>query len=63
VGVMGHTQVSIVNDTPHRHDGVYFIPRMKIGFRLLCRWLGWMILCLCRKGRLLFWLMVVRRIK
>ena len=24
VGVIGHTQVSMVNDTPHGGDGVYF---------------------------------------
>ena len=24
VGVIGHTQVSMVNDTPHGEDGVYF---------------------------------------
>ena len=24
VGVVGHTQVSMVNDTPHGDDGVYF---------------------------------------
>ncbi|KTD23897.1 conjugative coupling factor TraD [Legionella lansingensis] len=24
IGVIGHTQVSMVNDTPHGEDGVYF---------------------------------------